>query len=199
MGLPGYPANKFDWLNTTAYFLRKHFAVVMALGLVAAFGRVIQLGGFGQVTSTTSVILEIVIESARVLLFLYVLGFSDVGKGVSRIRTFFVNRESRRLHLIAAGNNLKNHWLLILLNFIAFLLVAAALNYLIDLLAYKTCLYLKLKEDGILSPSSSEWTILLFFKNLSVIPFTLAFEAIFLLWLTNKLQLRTGTNRNNEI
>jgi hypothetical protein len=93
--------------------------------------------------------------------------------------------------LTAAKDNFKKYWLLILINFVCFLLIAATINYLIDLLAYETCLYLKLTEDGILSPSSSEWTILLFFKNLSVIPFTLVFEAVFLLWLTNKLQLPT--------
>jgi hypothetical protein len=38
-----------------------------------------------------------------------------------------------------------------------------------------------------LADSSSEWTILLFFKNLTVIPLTLIFDAILLLWLSNKL------------
>jgi hypothetical protein len=193
------PANNFDWLNTTFYFLRKHFAVVTALGLVAGFGRVIQLGGFGQITSAMHVALEIVIESARVLLFLYVLGFCDISKGILRIKAFFTSKISRRLHLTAAKNKLKKYWLLIIINFAVFLLIASAINYLIDLVAYETCLYLKLKEDGILSPSSSEWTILLFFKNISVIPFTLVFEAVFLLWLTNKLQLRTIMNHNKEI
>ena len=74
-----------------------------------------------------------------------------------------------------------------MLNLIGFSLVAWSVNYLIDLLAYQTCLYLTLKENGVLVESSSEWTILLFFKNLSVIPFTLVFETLFVLWLTNKL------------
>lgn len=193
------PITKLDWLYTTVYFLRKHFAVIMGLGLVAAFGRVIQLGGFGQITSLMNIILEIVIESARILLFLYVLGFSDIKKGVLLIRSFFTRKESRQLHLTAAKSKLKKHWLLIIVNVVGFLLIASAINYLIDLLAYETCLYLTLKDDGILSPSSSEWTILLFFKNLSVIPFTLIFEAIFVLWITNKLQLRTVESYDRKI
>ena len=60
------------------------------------------------------------------------------------------------------------------------------MNLLIDHLAYETCLYLALRYNGILVDTSSEWTILLFFKNISVIPFTLVFETIVLLWLTNK-------------
>jgi hypothetical protein len=67
------------------------------------------------------------------------------------------------------------------------LLIAATINYFIDLLAYETCLYLSLKSDGILAESSSEWTILLFFKNLTVIPLTLIFDTVLLLWLANKL------------
>lgn len=183
--------NKLDWLYTTVYFLKKHFVVVIGLGLVAGFGRVIQLGGFGPITSWMNITMEIVIETARILIFLYVLGFSDIKKGVLRIRHFFSHKKDRQLHLAAAKQKLKRQWLLIIVNVLAFLIIASGINYLIDVLAYETCLYLTLKEDGILADSSSVWTILLFFKNLSVIPFTLTFDAVFLLWITNKLQPRT--------
>ena len=73
------------------------------------------------------------------------------------------------------------------MNIVGFLLIAWAINYLIDVLAYETCLYLTLKKDGILVESSSEWAILLFFKNLTVIPLTLIFDTVLLLWLANKL------------
>lgn len=80
------------------------------------------------------------------------------------------------------------------MNFIGFSVIVWGMNYLIDLLAYQTCLYLALKQGGILAPASSEWTILLFFKNLSVIPFTLIFETLFLLWLADR---SLGTAKNN--
>ncbi|MDQ4141738.1 MAG: hypothetical protein M3142_14610 [Bacteroidota bacterium] len=83
---------------------------------------------------------------------------------------------------------MKNQWFAILLNFTCFLSMAAGINFLIEQLAYVTCLLLSLKQGGIINNASSEWIILLLFKNLSVIPFTLVFEAIFLLWLTDKLQ-----------
>ena len=73
---------------------------------------------------------------------------------------------------------------------VSVVIIVAGINLLIDLLAYETCLYLTLKKEGILVDTSSEWTILLFFKNILVIPFTLVFETVFLLWVTNKLANR---------
>jgi hypothetical protein len=83
---------------------------------------------------------------------------------------------------------MRKKWLHILLNVVAFSLITGIINYLIDLLAYKTCLYLTLKNRGILADAASEWTILLFFKNISIIPFMLIFDALFLLWITNKFR-----------
>ena len=159
----------------------------MGLGFIAAFGRVIQLGGFGQITTWMNVILEIVIESARILLFLYVLGWANIKNGVLRIKHLLTRKEDRKKFLTVAIHKLKKQWFLVSLNIIGFLLIAWTINFLIDLLAYETCLYLSLKTDGILAESSSEWTILLFFKNLTVIPLTLIFDTVLLLWLANKL------------
>ena len=159
----------------------------MGLGFIAAFGRVIQLGGFGQITTWMNVILEIVIESARILLFLYVLGWANIKNGVLRIKHLLTRKEDRKKFLTVVIHKLKKQWFLVSLNIIGFLLIAWTINFLIDLLAYETCLYLSLKTDGILAESSSEWTILLFFKNLTVIPLTLIFDTVLLLWLANKL------------
>ena len=179
-------SNKLICLQSTFYFFKKHFLVIITLGLVAAFGRVIQLGGFGEINSTTNVILEIVVQSARVLLFLYVLGFANIKDGILRIRNFFSPKVNKKLQWSIALQNLKRQWSSILLNVIGFSLIAFVLNFLIEMLAYETCLYLTLKNDGILAQSSSEWTILLFFKNISVIPFTLIFQTLLILWLLNK-------------
>ena len=85
-------------------------------------------------------------------------------------------------------DNIVKRWPVILVNFACFVLIVWGLNALIDAVAYETCLLLSLKERGILQPGSGEWTILLFFKNLTVIPFTLVFETIFLLWITDRLK-----------
>ena len=180
-------SGKLSLLSNSLYFFKKHFITIIGLGFIAALGRVIQLGGFGQITTWMNVILEIVIESARILLFLYVLGFANIQNGILRIKHLVTRKDDRKKFFTIAIQKLKKQWFLVSLNIIGFLLIAWGINFLIDLLAYETCLYLSLKTDGILAESSSEWTILLFFKNLTVIPFTLIFDTILLLWLVNKL------------
>src|SRR3712207_6429010 len=91
-------SNKLSLLKHTLYFLKKHLTVISGLGLIAAFGRVIQLGGFGQVTSLINILLEVVVEFVRVLMFLYVLGLASFRNGTLRIKQFFSNRNSRKLY-----------------------------------------------------------------------------------------------------
>ena len=179
--------NKLTALNNTIYFIKKHFLVILGLGLISAFGRVIQLGGFGQIPGWLNTVLEIIVESSRILLFLFVLGLANVKKGILRIRDLFIKKDMWRSNWNVSIQKIKKQWLSVLLNLAAFLIIAAMFNYLIDQLAYQTCLYLSLKENGILVDSSSEWAILLFFKNLSVIPFTLVFETLLILWIAGKL------------
>lgn len=181
------PAGSLTTLRSALYFFKKHFWVITALGAIAAFGRVVQLGGFGAVSSGVNVLLEIVIEASRLLLVLYVLGLANVKKGLLAVKHFFTQKANRKLRWATALQKLKGQWPTILLNVAGFLLIAGAFNYLIDLLAYETCFYLSLKKNGLLSPSASEWTVLLFFKNLSTIPFTLVFETLLVLWLTGKI------------
>ena len=187
MNLPFNLSNKFYLLGNTLYFFKKHFLVIMGLGLIAAFGRVIQLGGFGQITTWKNILLEVVIESSRILLFLYVLGLANIKNGALRIKHLCSNKDSLKSSLIIAIQKFRKQWFSVVLNSIGFLIIAWAINYLIDLLAYETCLYLNLKKNGVLAASSSEWTILLFFKNVTVIPLTLIFDSILILWLSNKL------------
>jgi len=179
--------NKLTILNNAIYFIKKHFLVILSLGLISAFGRVIQLGGFGDIPGWVNIVLESIVETSRILLFLFVLGLANVKKGILRIQDFFTKKNMWRSTWSVSIQKIKKHWLSVLLNLVAFLIIASMFNYLIDQLAYQTCLYLSLKENGILVDSSSVWTILLFFKNLSVIPFTLVFETLLILWITGKL------------
>jgi hypothetical protein len=193
MYLPSFLSGKLGCLNNTLVFFKKHLGVIMALGLIAAFGRVIQLEGFGPITPWMNIVLEIVVESVRVLLFLYVLGLASIKNGMLRVGRLFTHKDQRKIHWKVAIQKLKKQWFLLVINLVAFLFLAWVMNYLIDLLAYETCLYLSLKKDGILADAASEWTIILFFKNLSVIPLTLIFDAVLLLWLTNKVRHTTVT------
>ncbi len=94
---------------------------------------------------------------------------------------------NRRKNWHAAVQKLKSNWLAVILNLAAFLLIAWSINYLIDYAAYQTCMYTKIKSSQIIADEASEWAFILFLKNISVIPFTLIFNALFLRWVTNRL------------
>ena len=157
--------NKLTILNNAIYFIKKHFLVILLLALISASGRVIQLGGFGEIPGWANIVLEIIVESSRILLFLFVLGLANVKKGMLRIWDLFTRKGMWRSIWNTSVQKLKKQWLSVLMNIGAFLIIAWMFNYLIDQLAYETCLYLSLKEQGVLVAPSSEWTILLFFKN----------------------------------
>jgi len=180
---------KTDWLFEALLFFKTHFVIILALGLIAAFGRATQLGAFGPVSSSFHFLLEIIIQSARLLIFVYTLGFTNVKKGLSRIKKIVTTKAAWKENWHTACKKIKTEWPSLLTSFVIYLLIALVINKLIDYAAYQTCLYYKLKTNEIISNQASEWVIILFFKNISVIPFTLVFNALFLLWITNKISL----------
>ncbi|UFH52829.1 hypothetical protein [Spirosoma sp. KNUC1025] len=176
-----------DWTVFTLRFIKNNFLIIFSLGLVAAFGRAIQLRAFGPVSPLAHTLLEIVIESARILLFFYSLGLSNLKNGLVKLIQLITNREGRTKNWQTALGTVQEKWLVVLINFVAFLAIAFLFNVLIDHIAYETCLFITLQSRQLISGDSSVWALILFFKNISVIPFTLIFEAIFFLWITNQL------------
>jgi len=175
------------WLAYSLDFFKKHFLQILGLGLIAGVGRVVQLGAFGDVGKLENILLEVVIEGARLFLVIYIIGLANPTLGINRIKNFFTKGEKRKEFLRSAGAGFKKNWRSTILSIVGFSIIAFVLNLLIDALAYQTCLYITLKSNGLIDPSASEWTILLFFKNLSVIPFTLVFQTMFFLWLSGSI------------
>ena len=174
-----------DWTIYTLRFFKAHFLVIVGLGLVAAFGRAIQLQALGPISPTSHTLLEIVIESSRILLFFYGLGLTNIKNGLTKLTRLITNQENRKQNWRLAVKKLRENWPALLSNMVAFLAISFLINVFINHIAYETCLLLTLKARQIISEQSSEWVLILFFKNLSVIPFSLIFNALFLHWLVN--------------
>jgi hypothetical protein len=173
------------------HFFGLHFLVVFGAGLVAAIGRAIQLGAMDHVSSGVNNLLEILIAAARVLTFLLVLGEGSIGKGARRIRSIFLlNGAQWRSISEAVITKLRVNWLSLVTNLLVYSAIAFMINFTIDKVAYDTDLLINLQSSHILSPQTSEWVLLLFFKNLTVIPFTIIFNGFLLLWVTGKLTSR---------
>lgn len=187
MVIPSKLSSRLDWTLHSVQFFRNHFLTIFGLGLFAALGRATQIGAFGQISSGSNILLEVVVETARLLIFLYALGLTNVRTGIAKLVTVLTDKRSRRQNWQLARQKLRLQWAVLLLNLVAFLFIALLINRLIDHIAYQTCLYVTLRAGKLISEQASEWTIILFFKNISVIPFTLIFNALFLLWLINRL------------
>lgn len=179
--------NALDWTIQTIRFVKNHFLIIFGLGLIAAVGRAIQLRAFGPVSPLSHTLLEMVIESARILLFFYALGLTNIRAGANRLIQFITNSQSRKKNWHVAIQKVREKWLAMLINFVLFSIIAFLFNVLINHIAYETCLYITLTSRQLISDQTSEWAIILFFKNISVIPFTLVFNALFLRWLVNRL------------
>jgi len=190
--------DKLSLLYGSIFFVRKHFITIFGLGLIAAFGRVIQLGGLGEIPSWANIVLEVAVETARVLIFLFVLGVANIKRGAYHVRRMFTRRNNLKTYWSIATKKLKTQWIQISLSFLGFLIIAGVINFLIDSLAYETCLFLTLKSEGILADTTSEWIVLLFFKNISVIPFTIVFETILLLWITRESRLSPSGQQSDN-
>ncbi|SKB71364.1 hypothetical protein [Dyadobacter psychrophilus] len=176
-----------DWTHHSLYFLRKHFLVILTLGLIAGLGRAAQLKAFGEISSTLHFVLEMIIQSARMLIFLFALGVTNIRSGIKRtVAIFSVKKDSSQKRKLAL-EKFKLHWKRMLWNLGAFLIISFLINLFIDHIAYETCMYISLRERGLLHANASEWTIILLLKNLSVIPLTLVFNAMCLLWFINRL------------
>src|SRR5690606_37243783 len=100
---------------------------------------------------------------------------------------FLTDKEKRAQFGTVFRQHVKMYWKAIILSLIGFSIIAWLLNYCIDVIIYKTSLISFLEDKGILNPQASEWPVLLFIKNLTVIPYTLVFEKLLLLWLAGRL------------
>jgi len=182
------------WLIQTILFFKKHLLIILGLGLVAAFGRAAQLGAFGPVNSFYYYFLEISIQSARIFIFIYTLGLTHIRTGLTRLKKLISSKNTWKEHWKIIVLKIKKEWISLLTSFVVFLLIAFIINTLINFATYQTCLYFKLKASEIISDKASEWVIILFLKNISVIPFSLVFNAVFLLWITNKIKPASLSN-----
>ena len=158
-------SRKLHWFTESVGFFKSNFFTIFGLGLVAAFGRAIQMKAFGPISLSSHLFLEIVIESARILIFLYALGLTNVRSGVTKVIRVFTRSDSRKKNWYIAFHTLKSQWLGLLTNLMFFLLAAWVINFLIDYADYQTCLFVTLKENQIISDQASVWTFILFYKK----------------------------------
>ena len=131
--------SQFGLVKYSIDFFGIHFLLVFGAGLIAALGRAIQLGAMHEVSDGVNTLLEIIIETARIMTFLLVLGEGGIGKGAQRVRSIFLlNRAQWKSIWSVVITRLKVNWITIVINLLMYSAVAFIINFLIDKVAYDT-------------------------------------------------------------
>jgi hypothetical protein len=159
------------WILPWAFrFVAGHAGLVLGLSLVAALGRAIQLGGLGPVGAVPTAFLEVVVETARLVLFLGVIGLGRVGDGLKTVASAF----SRPTGGWRAGGRrvwarLRAEWRALIADIAGFGLIALLINAAIEAFA-----------------APGAYPLIFLLKNLTVIPLTIVFECGLLLFMSGR-------------
>ncbi|WP_128546877.1 hypothetical protein [Larkinella soli] len=166
-------------------FWLAHGAAISGLMLISAVGRAAQMKAAGPIPGPVYWGLEVVVESARVLTLLIILGDGNFRNGVAVVTGWFQPVDWKWSGLWATVNNQwARCWPEMIGNLLWFALTAWAMNQLISMVSENRVMLDALRERGLLHPESTGMPIVFFLKNLTVIPLTVIFEYGFLRWLT---------------
>lgn len=176
-----------DLIQRTDTFIRKNAFWILGLGLIAGIGRFIQEGGIGAVSSSRQIILEIVVNAARLLTVFIVIGKGSLENGIAAIVNVFGLTKAKWVNTWAnIKHNFANNYLALLVNFIVFIIIAVIINLALFALLEYTAFLEWLKSYQLLSHTASKWSVLLLLKNVSIIPFTFVFEILIVSWIVEK-------------
>ena len=153
---------------------------VLGLGLVAAIGRMVQVGAAGEIPRATHLALEVAIEGARLALLLHVLGEGSMVAGGHTVARILRQPRAAWQRARAA---LRGRSPGVVLNLLAFGAIAAVANFAIFRIAGQWTALAMLKHCGWIADQAGPWVTILFLKNVSIIPWTLVFLAGLACWL----------------
>ena len=156
----------------------RFFPMVVALGLAAGIGRGLQLGAAGELSRPANLAIEFVIEGGRCTLLLYLMGRGSLAAGWSILRRILTRQAWNEL-----GPVLRSGWRGLAVNLAVFALLAAVANVAVFAVARNWTALAMLQHCGWVAEQAGVWVTILFLKNLSVIPWTLAFIAALGHWL----------------
>ena len=157
-------------LPWTLRFIAAHPGQVLGLSLVAALGRAVQLGGLGPVGPIATALLEVVVESARVLLFFAVIGMGRVVEGLRTAASVFARPPSGwRASGRRVRARLRAEWRALLADLAVFGLIALAVNAAIEAVA-----------------PPGAYALIFLLKNLTVIPLTIVFQGGLFLFMIGR-------------
>lgn len=179
-----------ELIEKTDKQLKRNFLLIFILGLIAGESRFWQEGGYGEISSTAHGILEVIVNAARILIIFVIIGRGYVQAGARNFASIFrLTRSEWHEVWENIKYNFLNNFLALLVNFIIYIIIAFVINVVLFTLLEHTTFLEWLKSISLVSPTASKWPILLFLKNISIIPFTLVFETLFVMWIVERNKL----------
>ncbi|MFC5408086.1 hypothetical protein ACFPMF_02105 [Larkinella bovis] len=156
--------------------------------LFAALGRAIQMRVFGPVSPPVFYGLEVLVELARIVTILAIVGHGSLRQGYRQLARFFRWTKSQWRDIRGTvGATIRSQWPVLVTNLLFFSLLAFGFNKLNSLIVDQRPVYYGLKDFGLIHGDATRLPLFFFLKNLTVIPFTLLFEYGLFCWLAGKL------------
>lgn len=179
-----------DLIQKTDTQFKRNALLIFIFGAMAGLGRFFQEGGYGAISPAMHGILEVVVNVARLLIVFLIIGQGYMQAGFRNFTSIFRMRKYE-WHQVWTNvrYNFSNNFLAILVNFIIYIIIAVITNIALFSLFEFTTFLEWLKSTSLISPTASKWPVLLFFKNISIIPFTLIFETLFVMWIVERNKL----------
>ena len=164
------PQALFGVLAQSVRFYARYAVNIIGLGLLSSTGRAIQLGWSEYISGTQHLLLELMVEAARVAIFLVVVGEGSFTAGVTAIKN--VRKMSG---YVSIWNNLKGRWVAVIWSIAAFIIFASLVNAVISLIAHNDTVLSTVQNLGFppTKDESLKSAIIFFLKNITIIPFTL--------------------------
>ncbi|PLK46040.1 hypothetical protein [Emticicia sp. TH156] len=176
-----------DLIENTDKHLKKHFILFSILGLIAGLGSFVLEGGWGNINAGFHTLLEVIVNLARLLIIFAVIGRGQPLPGFNHFLAIFRLRKSAWSDTWSNfKNNVRHHFLAILVNLIIYVIVAVITNIAIFATLKYTPLLNWLKSADLISQAAGKWPVILLLKNISIIPFTLVFATLLVMWIVER-------------
>ena len=160
----------FGVLTQSIRFYARYAIPIIGPGLLSSVGRAIQLGWSEYLSGMEYLLLELMVEAARVAIFLAVVGEGSFTAGVTAIKSVW-----NTAGYVSIWNNLKARWVAVIWSIAAFIIFACLVNLVINLIAHNDTVISAVRNLGF-PPTKDEslrFAVLFFLKNITIIPFTL--------------------------
>lgn len=180
-----------ELISETDRFIRQNFLTTFVPGLISGLCRFVQEGGAGPVSVSTQAILGIVVFLSRTIIVLSAAGQGNIVEGLNQIfKIFSLSAGEWKMVGMSLKENVRFNLPALIVNVIVFVVISIGVNVGLAFLMEATPFLTHLKSLHLLAPTAGQWPVILFLKNISIIPFAFVFEILLVMFLTGAVKFK---------